>query len=128
MAENVFIAGVGAITAIGNNIAGCLSAMEKEQPGMGSITYLETAHRNQIPVAEVKLNNEALAKLAGMPHISHAQHCSAVLQQKKRWTDAGIKNISSLRTGFISANTVGGMDKTEHFFADFLAEIHPMEN
>ncbi|MES1221342.1 MAG: beta-ketoacyl-[acyl-carrier-protein] synthase family protein, partial [Bacteroidota bacterium] len=34
--------------------------------------------------------------------------------------DAGIKNFSSLRTGFISANTVGGMDKTENFFREFL--------
>ena len=34
---------------------------------------------------------------------------------------AAIQNFSSLRTGFISANTVGGMDKTEDFFGDFLA-------
>ncbi len=122
MGERVFIAGVGAITAIGHNIAGCLSAMENEQPGMGSITYLETAHRNQIPVAEVKLDNAALAKLAGMPsHISRTALLSSIAA-KEALLDAGIENIASLRTGFISANTVGGMDKTEHFFADFLTD------
>jgi 3-oxoacyl-(acyl-carrier-protein) synthase len=122
MAENIFIAGAGAITAIGNNIAGCLAAMEKEAPGMGSISYLETAHRGQIPVAEVKMDNEALAKLAGLPsHISRTALLSSIAA-KEALTDAGIENISSLRTGFISANTVGGMDKTEHFFADFLAD------
>lgn len=122
MAENVFIAGVGAITAIGNTIAGCLAALEREEPGMGSITYLETAHRNQIPVAEVKLDNEALAKLAGLPsHISRTALLSSIAA-KEALIDAGIENISSLRTGFISANTVGGMDKTEHFFAEFLTD------
>lgn len=122
MAENVFIAGVGAITAIGNTVAGCLTAMEKQEPGMGSITYLETAHRNQIPVAEVKLDNEALAKLAGLPaHISRTALLSSIAA-KEALTNADIENISSLRTGFISANTVGGMDKTEHFFAEFLAD------
>jgi 3-oxoacyl-(acyl-carrier-protein) synthase len=121
MAENVFIAGVGAITAIGNTVAGCLAAMEKEQPGMGSISYLETVHRNQIPVAEVKLTNEALATLAGLPsHISRTALLSSIAAQEAL-DDAGIENISSLRAGFISANTVGGMDKTEHFFADYLA-------
>jgi 3-oxoacyl-(acyl-carrier-protein) synthase len=122
MAENVFIAGAGAITAIGNNIAGCLAAMEKEAPGMGPISYLETVHRNQVPVAEVKLNNEALAKLAGLPsHISRTALLSCIAA-KEALTDAGIKNISSLKTGFVSANTVGGMDKTEHFFVDFLKD------
>lgn len=122
MAENVFIAGVGAITAFGNTIAGCLAALEKQEPGMGSITYLETAHKNQIPVAEVKLDNEALAKLAGLSsHISRTALLSSIAA-KEALTDAGIENMASLRTGFISANTVGGMDKTEHFFAEFLAD------
>ncbi|MEO8172572.1 MAG: beta-ketoacyl-[acyl-carrier-protein] synthase family protein [Sediminibacterium sp.] len=120
MGEHVFIAGVGAITAIGNNIAACLSAMEHEQPGMGAITYLETAHRNQIPVAEVKLDNQALAELAGMPADISRTALLSCIAAKEALADAGIENMASLRTGFISANTVGGMDKTEHFFADFL--------
>src|SRR5471030_1029884 len=34
----VYIAGLGAITAIGNNVAECLASFEKEQAGMGAIT------------------------------------------------------------------------------------------
>src|SRR6476620_9945507 len=44
-----------------------------------------------------------------------------MLAAKEALADAGIPNISSLRTGFISANTVGGMDKTEQFFVPFLS-------
>jgi len=121
MSTGVFIAGVGAITAIGNNIAECLSALEKEQPGMAEISYLETIHRNKIPVAEVKLNNEELALLSGLPSQTSRTALLSSIAAKEALQDAGIENISSLRTGFISANTVGGMDKTEKFFADFLS-------
>ena len=121
MSTGVFIAGAGAITAIGNNIAECLSAFEKEQAGMAGITYLETIHRDTIPVAEVKLSNQQLAAISGLPAQSSRTTLLSSIAAKEALDDAGIENISSLRTGFISANTVGGMDKTEKFFADFLS-------
>jgi 3-oxoacyl-[acyl-carrier-protein] synthase-1 len=36
--------------------------------------------------------------------------------------DAAIPGLANLRTGFVSANTVGGMDKSEDFFIEFLAD------
>lgn len=121
MSTGVFIAGAGTITAIGNNIAECLSALEKEQPGMGNITYLKTNHRGIIPVAEVKLTNEELAVLSGLPSQTSRTALLSSIAAKEALSNAGIENIGSLRAGFISANTVGGMDKTEKFFADFLS-------
>jgi len=118
----VFIAGAGAITAIGNNIEECMQAFEHGQPGMGYARYLNTAHSQTIPVAEVKLNNEELAARSGLsPQISRTALLSAVAAQEAL-ANAGIENLQALRTGFISANTVGGMDKTEQFFAPFLAD------
>ncbi len=122
MNEGVFIAGVGTITAIGNNVAECLSSLEKEQAGMGQITYLETVHKGVIPVAEVKLNNTELAQLSGMPLYTSRTALLSSIAAKEALDDAGIENIASLRTGFISANTVGGMDKTEQFFDSFLSD------
>lgn len=139
---DIFVAGLGAISAIGNNIAECLSALEKEQAGIGEITYLETAHRHKIPVAEVKLSNEELAVRAGVsPKISRTALLS-LIAAKSALENAGLSRPAGmspggagiaglnggltggqpLRTGFISANTVGGMDKTENFFIDFLAD------
>src|SRR5665647_3798291 len=66
MDPEVFIAGVGAITAIGNNVAECLCSFEKEQAGMADIAYIDTVHRHNIPVAEVKLSNKELAEMAGI--------------------------------------------------------------
>ncbi len=36
--------------------------------------------------------------------------------------DAAIPDLATLRTGFVSANSVGGMDKSEDFFVDFLTD------
>jgi 3-oxoacyl-[acyl-carrier-protein] synthase-1 len=120
MSTGVFIAGAGAITSIGNNIQECVAALEAGRAGMDSIHYLNTIHRGQVPVAEVKLSNKELAICAGLPsHISRTALLSSIAS-KEALDDAGIENIASLRTGFISATTVGGIDKTENFFVDFI--------
>jgi 3-oxoacyl-(acyl-carrier-protein) synthase len=121
ISSDVYVGGVGAITAIGNNISECLSALEQGRAGMGYATYLETVHRQKIPVAEVKMSNEELAGLSGFsPQISRTTLLS-VLAAKEALYDAHLENIEELRTGFVSANTVGGMDKNELFFPHFLA-------
>ncbi len=120
ISADVFVAGVGAITAIGNNIGECLHSLEHEEAGMADAVYLETTLRGKIPVAEVKLDNSQLAAMAVLsPNISRTALLSAIAA-KEAVDMAGIENFGSLRTGFISANTVGGMDKSEQFFVDFL--------
>src|SRR5882724_9626385 len=115
----VFVAGLGAVSAIGNNVAECLSSLKNYKAGMAAITYLQTLHKQQLPVAEVKLSNSELANITVLaPGISRTALLS-LMAAKEALTDCGVENISSLRSGFISANTVGGMDKTEQFYTDF---------
>jgi 3-oxoacyl-(acyl-carrier-protein) synthase len=121
MKSTVFVAGVGAISAIGNNVAECLTALENEAAGIGDIHHLQTVHRNKLPVAEVKLTNEELALKAGLSSTLSRTALLSMVAAKEALGDAAIENISSLRTGFISANSVGGMDKSEDFFAEFIA-------
>lgn len=118
----VFIAGVGMISAIGNNVAACLNSLELGQAGMGEISYLDTVHRQQIPVAEVKMSNQELSLLAGLPAGVSRTALLSMIAAREAIDNAAIKNLLTLRTGFISANTVGGMDKSEQFFAHFLAD------
>ena len=118
----VYVAGVGAITAIGNNVAECLSALKNEQAGMNAITYLETVHRNVIPVAEVKLSNQELAAMTGMDISTSRTTLLSLIAAKEALNDAAIADLASLRLGLVSANTVGGMDKSEDFFIDFIKD------
>jgi len=115
----VYVAGLGVISAIGNNVPETLAAFSNQQPGMGDITMLDTIHRTQLPVAEVKLNNHELAGLGGMQPTQPRTALLSMVAAREALSDAGISNIDQLRTGFISANTTGGMDLSENFFSEF---------
>jgi len=122
MSAPVYIAGVGVISAIGNNVAENLAAFERGEAGMGEITLLDTIHQGKLPVAEVKLSNHELAVMTGMPADLSRTILLSLVSAREALTDAAIPNPDSLRMGFVSANTVGGMDKSENFFIDFLAD------
>lgn len=122
MSAPVFIAGIGAISAIGNNVAECIDAFKNGKAGMGDMVYLDSIHQKKIPVAEVKFSNEELAAISGLPVTVSRTSQLSLIAAREAVADAGIENLSSLRTGFISANTVGGMDKTENFFKAFIAD------
>lgn len=119
---SVYIAGTGVISAIGNNVAENLASLKAGMPGMSDMQRLESSHKGKLPVAEVKLTNEELCAQLQLPaHISRTALLSTVAA-KEAIENSGI-DISKYRTGFISANSVGGMDKTENFFPEFLQDL-----
>ena len=96
---------------------------------MGAITYLDTVHRGQLPVAEVKADNETLAQWAGLDEVPgydgrrggvSRTALLSLIAAREALDRAAIPDRARWRTGFISANTVGGMDRTENFYAQFL--------
>jgi 3-oxoacyl-[acyl-carrier-protein] synthase-1 len=117
--EAVFIAGLGVISAIGNNVAESLNALTSGNAGIEAMKRLNSIHKEELPVAEVKLTNEALADLAQLPSRISRTALLSTVAAKEALDNSGI-DITRWRTGFISANSVGGMDKTEDFFEDFL--------
>ncbi|MDO3625728.1 beta-ketoacyl synthase [Mucilaginibacter sp. BT774] len=121
MSSSVHIAGVGVISAIGKNVTEHLSSFENGKAGMGEITLLDTIHKGKLPVAEVKLSNGELIAITGLPPQTSRTALLSLVAAREALQDAAIPNFESLRTGFVSANTVGGMDKSEDFFVDFLA-------
>ncbi len=122
MSAPVYIAGLGIVSAIGNGVEENLSSLRAGHAGMGPIQYLDTVHRGRIPVAEVQLTNEELADRLQLPPWLVRTALLGTLAAKEAWENASIKDTGGWRTGLISANTVGGMDKTEDFFPAFLAD------
>ena len=122
MGPLVYVAGLGVISAIGNNVAEHLVSFEQEKAGMGDITITDTIHRNKFPVGEVKLGNGELATVAGLPADVGRTASLSLIAAKEALDDAAIPNIDAFRMGFVSANTVGGMDRSEHFFIDFIKD------
>lgn len=118
----IFVAGAGIISGIGNNVPECLSALENSTPGIDKISYLRTNHQGVLPASEVKLSNADLALLSGFLPSTSRNVMLSMIAAKEAWDKSGINNIAGLRTGFVSATTIGGMDKTENFFIDFVAD------
>lgn len=115
----VYIAGLGIISAIGNNVAETLDSFEKMLPGMQEISMLDTIHRGELPVAEVKLSNKELGEFAGISPLIPRTALLSMAAAKEALNDSGVELNSSIRSGLVSANTTGGMDLSEKFFADF---------
>ncbi len=121
MPERVFITGTGIISSIGMNYEENLKSLMKGISGIGKNTHLETKYSDEIPVAEVKEDNRALRALATVPQKSLFSRTSllAFVAAGEAIERSGIRNEAGLRTGLISASTVGGMDRTEIFFRKF---------
>jgi 3-oxoacyl-[acyl-carrier-protein] synthase-1 len=122
MSPSVFVAGTGVITGIGNNVAECLGALEKGKAGIDKINYLRTNHRDLLPAAEVKLSNNELSAISGFSPSTSRTAMLSMIAAQEAWDNSGVRDIPALRTGFVSASTAGGIDKTEDFFTSYLAD------
>lgn len=117
--NHVYIGGLGIISAIGKNISETIQSFKEHRSGIHSTTYLETRHNHSFPLGEVKLSNSELAQLLNLsPKLSRTILLSyhAVLETLSH---ISMDKLQELNVGFISASTVGGMDKTETFFESY---------
>lgn len=122
MNNSCCIVGMGAISSIGFNVVENYESLLTKRSGISYPEHLDTLHKTDFPVCEIKKSNSELAKLCGMPeNLPRTAYLSSIAVQE---TLANISelNKSELRIGFISGNTVGGMDKSEYFFKDYLQD------
>jgi len=119
MNSDSFIAGMGIVSAIGKDLPANFKSLCEEKAGIGAMKWLSSSHQDELPVGEVKYNNTELAAVTGLSYSLPRTALLSCLAAREALQDAGWEKHNSLRTGFISANTVGGMDKTEKFFQSF---------
>lgn len=114
-----YVVNTGLITSIGNNTAECLQSLLQGKTGVGKAEYLKTHWQDELPIAEVKKTNKALAAITGAgDQWPRTALLSAIAVQEAY---APFKDVAhGLHTGFFSANTVGGMDLTEQVYKDFI--------
>lgn len=124
MSQRVYITGTGIISAIGNHTREVLDSLIAGKTGIGEITLFPTLHRGQLPVAEVKLSNEQLLESIGIPGTKQLTRTTllGMIAAREAIRSSGISDISSAKTGLISASTVGGMDRSECFYQEFLRD------
>lgn len=119
--KGVAITGIGIISAIGNTIEENKQALLSSVSGIGDLTYIKSKRASHIKVGEVKYSNEVLIELLGLPKDNNFTRTAllGLVAAKEAVSKANITNIQDFKTGFVSATSVGGMDKTELHFKNF---------
>jgi 3-oxoacyl-[acyl-carrier-protein] synthase II len=127
MQGRVFVTGLGIISAIGKNIPETLDSLLKSRTGIGKINHLQTNYRDEIPVAEVPFSYEDLLKIAGIQPVEGYTRSAllGMIAAREALASAKIINVPEYTTGLISATTVGGMDRSETHYLDFLSKNEP---
>lgn len=121
----VYITGIGAISAIGNDVAETFQSLYDQRSGIGTMQYLDSLHA-AMPVFEVKRSDEELAEMAGMTEARGLTRTTllSLIAAREAMKDAGCTIPLSqgeglgVRTGFISATTCGGMREFERYYYD----------
>lgn len=118
----IAVTGMGAISAIGNNVAENFQSLVDSRHGIGPITQLDTCHREQLLAGEIHLGNtELYDRLHLSREVAHTRSTLlALLAAKEAMEAAAFDPRDGYRTGLISATTVGGMDATERYYDDYL--------
>ncbi|MCC6461092.1 MAG: beta-ketoacyl-[acyl-carrier-protein] synthase family protein, partial [Saprospiraceae bacterium] len=120
-ADAIWITGAGLISAIGADVGEALEALAAGRSGVRTLQHLPSVHRGVLPVGEVDQSNEALAVVAGLSPTLPRSALLSLIAAREALQSAGAWPLpAGLRTGFVSATTVGGMDKTTEFYRDFM--------
>jgi 3-oxoacyl-[acyl-carrier-protein] synthase-1 len=121
--SKILISGMGIVSAIGNNVAETLLSLQQQRSGIDTVKYLKTAH-TEFPVGEVKMSNEEMMRLLQISENQIVTRTSlmGILAVKEAIESAcGLSpDFAGQRVALISGTTVGGMDKSEQFYQDFL--------
>lgn len=119
--QQICITGIGIVSAIGLNADETLQSLMQEHSGIGPLRFLQTSH-HEFPVGEVPLSNDELkdrlqisahqpttrTSLLGMMALHEALNMAHLSQEQQA------------KVALISGTTVGGMDKSEQYYLDYI--------
>ena len=121
MNSGLVVSGMGIISGLGVGKEKTLDALLAEKSAVRKIQYLQTIHTD-IPVSEVPLSD---AEMKQQLQISQKQLITrtpllAIIAAKEAIEQAKLTEQKPERIAFINGTTVGGMEKSEQFYSDFL--------
>jgi 3-oxoacyl-[acyl-carrier-protein] synthase-1 len=121
MAKDIFVTGIGIVSALGINKQETELALRNRCTGIAPLRYLKTSH-TEFPVGEVKLTNEEMMHHLQLPETKITTRTSlmGMIAVCEALEQAELQHEKNLRIAFISGTTVGGMDMSEQFYLDFL--------
>lgn len=125
---NIFVTGIGILTGLGNGKTENLNAILEEKTAISEIKILQSKH-TELPAAEVKLTNAEMCDMLDYQEDSVCTRTELMgrIALKEALEDAKINSATKGDIAFVSGTTVGGMDKSEQFYTQFL-DINDLTN
>ncbi len=118
----VHIAGTGVICSIGSSNTECYASLLGDRAGIRPLALIDSVYKDVLPVGEVTQTNQALAERLSLPKPLSRTILLGLQAAREAIKTSGLSGIEGWRTGLISATTVGGMDRTENFFPEFMRD------
>lgn len=118
---DIVITGMGIISALGNGVEATADALLHSKTGVGKMRFLKTKH-NDLPAGEVPFSDDQLRNILNIskdfaitrtPLLGRVALNEAVEMAK-------LNEATMAQIAFVSGTTVGGMEKSEQFYHDFL--------
>ena len=115
--ESIYITGAGVVSAIGIGKSETLVSLRKEESGIRQMRYLPSIHRD-LPVGEVQLSNEEMMQMLGVSQNLFLTRTALIgrMALREALEQAGLAGDKLNEVPFISATTVGGMDRRELYY------------
>ncbi len=122
MPGRIFVTGYGIISCIGNHAPATLEALKQGRSGSGRIRHIDTILSEDLWVGEVPATTSGLAEMAGFGSVDNYSRNAllGLIAAREAYDHARLGENRHLRTGLLSATTVGGMDLSELYYTDFL--------
>ncbi len=117
------ITGAGVVSAIGLGKEETRVSLLENRSGVGPVRILHTALPH-LPEGEVKLTNGEMANLLGIPEGTVCTRSSLMgtLALKEALEQAGLSPEDIRKAVLVNGTTVGGMDKSEQYYLDFISD------
>lgn len=113
---------MGVVSAIGLSLDENLLSLKDARSGIAPMSFLD--EKKDLLTGEVKVANTELIDLLKVqnPNISRTS-LLGLAAAREAWGNN--RHDSSLKTGIISSTSVGGMDRSENFYRDYLDQNNP---
>lgn len=124
MSSRVAITGMGIISSIGKDVNENYISLSQNRHGISIIENIETQHKNDIMVGEIKFSNDDLSKQIGLPLENDYSRTAllGIIAIRQAVSNANITDINNCKTGLITATSVGGMDIKERYFYQYFED------
>jgi 3-oxoacyl-[acyl-carrier-protein] synthase-1 len=121
LSRPVYITGYGVISAIGVNSEENFNSLSKGETGISRVDFIDTIHRDEIFVGEIKMSTDDLKSLAALNQVESNSRGTilSMIAAKEAISHAELSPEDLKNCALISGTSVGGMELFEQGYVSF---------